>query len=60
MAAFKAGDRVYLTIRKGTFIGTIKHVSTNKGVVAPYVVEYRDENNNLRTHNATKAEIEVR
>jgi hypothetical protein len=57
---YRVGDTVWLTIRKGRLPGEIKHISTNSGVPAPFVVEYRDENNNLRTHNATKRELEPR
>lgn len=60
MSVYGRGQTVWLTVRAGTFAGTIKHVSTVPGVKGPYVVEYRDASNKLRTHNAASNELESR
>lgn len=60
MSMYKRGDKVLLTVRAGVFQGVIKHVSTVNGVKNPFVVEYRDANGGLRTHNASGDEITPR
>lgn len=58
-APLSVGDDVWLKLDGKTYEGIIKHVSRVRGMVGPYVVEFKVDGKTF-THNATKREIEPR